>query len=641
MMRRLNLIIILSAALIVAGAAAAGTITVTTSSDPIDIDPASGTISDLPGPDGIVSFSEALIAANNTLGADTITFAIPQAEWPLQWYLPGRAVVQGTIPNWHATDGVTIDGTTQTAFTGDTNPDGAEVSFFGGQLYFSADNCVVRGVDNVQMRFEGSNNIISGNSVVGIELYGGSGSRVQGNQGGFVKIDQSNDNVVTGNTFGRVRVVGWFDGGRPATNNRIGGPDPADRNVILGYGTWSSQGVPSGYAVQVFETVGTVVENNSIGTTPDGMSRANDATTIGVSLESRNTNVVVRSNRIAGIIARSRPHLGPGIWMGTAIVISGAGDGFSIVGNTIGLNAAGDPVLGSVTGIDVGTFFSPGLQAVNIGGPDPGQGNEIAGHLLNGIIVGREVQGARISGNSIHDNQSLGIDLVTSGSVYGVTPNDAQDLDTGGNGLQNFALVQSATSTGSSLRATGTLQGAASAPFRLEFFASPDCDASGHGEGQVFVGATMVTTDGAGHAAYDVAFGATVADGWVLTSTTTREPLGATSEFSPCAAVVTDASPVPPAEATTLTLAAARPNPFNPRTTLSFVLPRSGAVELVVHDLAGNRVATLLDGSLDAGLHEVAWAGVDDRGRPVPTGVYVSRLVAFGEVRTGKLVLLK
>ena len=150
-----------------------------------------------------------------------------------------------------------------------------------------------------------------------------------------------------------------------------------------------------------------------------------------------------------------------------------------------------------------------------------------------------------------------------------------------------------------------------------------------------------VTTDAAGNAAFNAAFSATIAENWVLTSTATLETLGATSEFSACLEIVTSTTPVAGELPGALTLAAARPNPFNPRTTLAFVLPRAGAVEFTVHDLAGNRVATLVNASLAAGPHEVVWSGEDDGGRPVPSGVYFARLVADGQARTGKLVLLK
>ena len=85
----------------------------------------------------------------------------------------------------------------------------------------------------------------------------------------------------------------------------------------------------------------------------------------------------------------------------------------------------------------------------------------------------------------------------------------------------------------------------------------------------------------------------------------------------------------------------ARPNPFNPRTTIPFVLDRAGAARLAIHDQAGRLVAVLADGPLAAGLHEFAWDGRDARGRALPSGAYLARLVTDGRVATGKLVLLR
>lgn len=83
------------------------------------------------------------------------------------------------------------------------------------------------------------------------------------------------------------------------------------------------------------------------------------------------------------------------------------------------------------------------------------------------------------------------------------------------------------------------------------------------------------------------------------------------------------------------------PNPFNPSTTIRFHLPEAGRVELTVLDLRGRRVRSLVEGELDAGLHTLEWAGRDDRGRAVASGVYFLRLVTRGEQRQQKMVLVK
>lgn len=83
------------------------------------------------------------------------------------------------------------------------------------------------------------------------------------------------------------------------------------------------------------------------------------------------------------------------------------------------------------------------------------------------------------------------------------------------------------------------------------------------------------------------------------------------------------------------------PNPFNPRTALAFELPATAEIELSVYSAAGRRVATLLDGPVEAGPHTVIWNGVDDMGRRAASGVYFFRLTRGGESVSRKGVLLK
>ena len=77
------------------------------------------------------------------------------------------------------------------------------------------------------------------------------------------------------------------------------------------------------------------------------------------------------------------------------------------------------------------------------------------------------------------------------------------------------------------------------------------------------------------------------------------------------------------------------PNPFNPVTKIRYQLPRQGHVTLKMYDLLGREVATLVDGELLAGEHEVTFDG-----RGLATGVYFYRLQAGKFVETKRLVLL-
>jgi hypothetical protein len=332
-----------------------------------------------------------------------------------------------------------------------------------------------------------------------------------------------------------VRVLGWIANGQAATNNRIGGPTLAERNHIIGMGTVDEHGQPNGYGIQLFDAIGTLIENNWIGMSPDGLSQGDPYTTSGIYFDTENYDTTIRDNRIAGILAWVVPPHGQAYQVGTAIQLYGAGSGVSIVGNKIGLNANDQPVLGSVTGISSTHFFYPnGIANVFIGGPAAGEGNEIAGQLDTGISVANTYSGVRIAGNSIHDNGGLGVDLITADFLAGITPNDPLDADAGGNGLQNFPVLQTATRVGASLRVVGTLNSSPSSRFTIEFFASSGCDPSGYGEGQAFVGSTSVLTNASGNGAFDALLSASVPSGWVVTATATLEPTGDTSEFSTC-----------------------------------------------------------------------------------------------------------
>lgn len=83
------------------------------------------------------------------------------------------------------------------------------------------------------------------------------------------------------------------------------------------------------------------------------------------------------------------------------------------------------------------------------------------------------------------------------------------------------------------------------------------------------------------------------------------------------------------------------PNPFTLELGLSFTLERAGPVRLGVHDAAGRRVATLVEGWREAGTHAARWDGRDGSGRLAPNGVYVAVLEALGERVSRKIAHLR
>lgn len=78
------------------------------------------------------------------------------------------------------------------------------------------------------------------------------------------------------------------------------------------------------------------------------------------------------------------------------------------------------------------------------------------------------------------------------------------------------------------------------------------------------------------------------------------------------------------------------PNPFNPTTTIPYELAEDTEVKLTVWNMIGQKVATLVDGQVEAGSHEETWNASN-----MPSGIYIARFEVGGEVFTRKMTLIK
>ncbi len=83
------------------------------------------------------------------------------------------------------------------------------------------------------------------------------------------------------------------------------------------------------------------------------------------------------------------------------------------------------------------------------------------------------------------------------------------------------------------------------------------------------------------------------------------------------------------------------PNPFNPSTTIDFTVPKKGKVRIVVYNLLGQQVVTLIDQPISAGVYRAVWDGCNEAGHPVASGIYFYRMEADNFVTTKKMILLK
>jgi hypothetical protein len=83
------------------------------------------------------------------------------------------------------------------------------------------------------------------------------------------------------------------------------------------------------------------------------------------------------------------------------------------------------------------------------------------------------------------------------------------------------------------------------------------------------------------------------------------------------------------------------PNPFNPKTTLAYHVPRESEVTIRVYDVAGRSVRTLLDGMVEPGRHAAVWDGTNDSGEAVGSGIYFCTMEAPDFHDSRKMTLLK
>ncbi|HEY4426563.1 MAG TPA: Calx-beta domain-containing protein [Pyrinomonadaceae bacterium] len=608
--------------------------------------------------DGIGSLREAITVANNTFGADTITFNIPGA---------GVKAINLLVALPEITEAVVIDATTQPGYAGTplVEIDGANTRFENG-LVITAGNTTVRGLaigrfessgivlrscnNNVlQGNYIGtdatgtqqrenntgillsnsSNNIIGGTSaaarniisgnVKGIEIFGagnviqgnfigtnaagttamrnrdvgvtisfsdslftnnliggtspGAGNLISGNSAGIAIASPGNTvqgNLIGTDVTGTSKIENGTGISAAAPNTLIGGLTPAARNVIsgnsIGVGISGEGSKLQGNFIGT-DITGTVALGNTfegvfaidgalIGGTVSGARNViagNQQSNIELGLNSSGKSVTVQGNYIGTDVTGSRSlstfHIDSGIQISGSNnligglvpeaqnVISGNAVGILfrsanvgspqenlIQGNLIGLNAAGT---GGVPNTQGGIQFNEGSNNV-IGGTQSGAANKIAFNDKYGVVVfSRSFQNS-IRGNSIFSNDGLGIDL---GDQIGVTANDANDSDTGGNKLQNFPVLTSVTSMGNSTTIQGSLNSTPNTTFQIDFYSSLALDPSGHGEGTLFFNTTSVTTNSNGDATINVTFPVPLQTGRVLTATAT-DSSGNTSEFS-------------------------------------------------------------------------------------------------------------
>ena len=466
---------------------------------------------------GAGSLRDAIMQSNASVGVtDTIAFNVTGTGCVGS---PAVCTIQPASPLPNITDPVIIDGYTQPGSSpnslavGDNavlliELDGSQIGVVTYGLLIFTDNTVIQGL--VINRFN--------NPGIGIDTSGG------GSTGGHV----IRGNFIGTNPAGTAAAPnGGYGIFIRSPNDRVGGPNPSDRNVIVGASGAFGTGIRFEGDVGS-PTDGDVVQGNYIGTDVTGTLPLGGADGVYIGPGSGITiggSGAGEGNLISG-------NGGYGIDM-TSPGCVGTMSGNVIQGNLIGTDAAGTSPLPNAAG---GIFLSCTTSDNEIGGTAAGAGNVVAfnGSPSFGIGIGVFLDGTAGTGNAIRhnlifSNKGLGIGL----KVNYALPNDPGDGDTGPNDLQNFPIISSAVPGSGSTHITGVIHSTPSTTYELDFYSNPACIPFPHDylEGTTFLGSGVTTTNASGTGVIDVTVPVQIGNGEHVTATAT-DPAGNTSEFS-------------------------------------------------------------------------------------------------------------
>ena len=456
--------------------------------DAPDVNTADGLCADTAGQ---CTLRAAIQQANATPGADTIMFSIPGAA-------PHTIQPGSSLPT--ISQQLEIDGTSEPDFAGSpvVELDGslAGSTTYGLTVNANAPGTTIRGL--VVNRF----------GRAGIHASGSTGTIVKGN---YIGID----------------VTGTLDRGNAsegvllnvASNAVVGGIADADRNVVSGNDIIGVKVTGSGSIVQ-----GNYIGTNAAGTA--AIPNQHGIQLIGGGVPTSNNLIGGTSTGAGNVISGNTFQ---GVLINTFSADATASN--TIAGNLVGTQGDGTSSLGNGQNGILVSGSTP-VGANTIGSTAAGAGNVIAFNRGAGIKVDTGNVRQKVAGNRIYSNVGLGIDL----GPTGVTANDIGDADSGANELQNFPVLTMAASDGVSTTVQGSLTSAIATSYRLEFFSSPSCDGSGHGEGRTFLGAVEHTSDNDGVLTFTAVLGVGTAGDEVVTATAT-DPNGNTSELSACVSV--------------------------------------------------------------------------------------------------------
>lgn len=444
---------------------------------------------------------------------------------------------------------------------------GGQNSTFDGNRMSSAIN------DALWFQSNASGAVVTGN-IIGdhtstAEAYGNAGSAIRVDQTSNVTIggtastdrniisDNSGDGITVQSSASNVTILNnWIgvasDGTSALPNGANGITVNGSSSVTIGNGTSTGRNVISSNPTGIFAlgtTSNLFIRDNYLNTTSSGNASLAGSSQDTIVVNGSSSNVEITDN-VLGPASQDRIEF----WG------SASASNVTIQGNRIGVGADGSTVLsGALVGVRIWAGYT--VTGLLLGGSDPADANVISNNgewgvyidgASSGLIQGNTIEANTRDGVSLFNgatlaitenvfsgNGELAIDL-SGGTEDGnaVTANDTGDGDSGPNNLLNHPVINTVSSSGTTLNYDLTLDAPADTNgYRIEFFSNSSADASGYGEGETYLGFFDTGNHAVGSVDYSGSLTAStsVPVGTIVSATATRKTASSfdiTSEFS-------------------------------------------------------------------------------------------------------------
>jgi hypothetical protein len=459
---------------------------------------------------------------------NTVTSDVISANYGNGVHVSGSSTTENTITD----NEIGLDKTSETGGTYGNSYDGVLID--SGATYTTVhSNTIAKNYANaVHITGSGTNNNEISDNNIGVN---DSGQAIGDSKDGVLIESGAEDNLVDGDTIVEFNGAGVHISGASTSDNTISSDEIGYMHPSTTAGGFEKDGVlidtgasfntidldtisgNSGNGVHLSgsDTNENQITNNEIGTSDDGSTAIPNGQD-GVLIDSAASFNTVDSNTISGNV-------------GNGIHITGSDTSNNTITNDdVGTNDDEDTsVPNGTSGVLIENGASWNTIGSTIGAAGGSNADTIAFNKLDGVtITGTTTTNNSVLGDSIYDNQRLGINL---GGAASISANQGQNPGNGPNDLQNYPVVNGITSDGAGNTViNGHLVSSANSTYTVQLFSNGGTDTNWNFQGATFLTQVTVNTDGTGNGTFTATIPGTVSN---ITSTATDADGNTSEEF--------------------------------------------------------------------------------------------------------------